>query len=65
MNEDEADRHAAQALGCAAQLQIAFANKMSEEGKLAVAEWLRTQAEKLLYDGQNYSYLYTATFEDE
>jgi hypothetical protein len=63
--EDETDRIAAQALGGPAKLQIAFADKMSEEGKVAIADWLREQAERLLSEGHNYADLYTARYNPE
>jgi hypothetical protein len=61
----EQDEEDAQALGCTARLEIRWANKMTEEEKLGVAEWLRKRAENLLADGHNYAAVFTSMFDPD
>lgn len=63
--EDDHDEEDAQALGCTARLEIRWANKMTEDEKLAVAEWLRGRAENLLAEGHLYSPMFTAMYDPE
>jgi len=63
--EDEADRVMAAALGADAVLHIRNADKMTEEGRLVIADWLRQQADTLLTDGHNYATMFTARYNPE
>ncbi|HVQ52140.1 MAG TPA: hypothetical protein VMS92_19015 [Mycobacterium sp.] len=62
---DAADREIMAKMEADAVLYIRNAADMTEEGKVAVADWLRTQAESLLSDGHNYSFLFTGRFNPE
>jgi hypothetical protein len=64
-DEDPNDEEDAQALGCTARVEIRWVNKMTEEEKLRVAEWLRGRAENLLSDGHNYAAMFTAQLDPE
>lgn len=62
---DAEDRKIMAAMNCDALLYLRNAADMTEEGKLAVAEWLRKQAESLLADGHNYNFLFRARYNPE
>jgi anthranilate phosphoribosyltransferase len=62
---DAEDRKIMAAMNADAVLYIRNAADMTEEGKVAVASWLRTRAEDLLANGHNYSFLFTGRFNPE
>jgi len=62
---DAEDRKIMAAMNADAVLYVRNAADMTEEGKVAVADWLRAQAERLLSDGHNYSFLYTGRYNPE
>lgn len=74
MNEEDAkaeaardaeDRRIMATMNSDALLYIRNAADMTEEGKVAVADWLRERAEDLLAKGHEYSFLFTARYNPE
>lgn len=63
--QNAADELGAQTLGCTAIFHVRWAAKMTEEDKLAVAEWLRHQATMLLSDGHQYAAIFSARYNPE
>lgn len=62
--QDAKDREFMKTMDADAILYIRNAADMTEDIKLAIAEWLQVQASSLLSDGHNYNFLYRATYED-
>jgi hypothetical protein len=65
IRDEEHDEEDAKALGCTARLEIRWADRMSEEERVAVAEWIRGRADALLADGHNYAAMFTASLDPE
>jgi hypothetical protein len=63
-NEDH-DEEDAKALGCTARVEIRWARKRGPESRRYIADWLHSQADKLIAEGDNYAAMFTAQLDPE
>jgi hypothetical protein len=62
---DAEDRRIMATMNADAVVYIRNAADMTEEGKVAIADWLRERAEDLLANGHNYNFLFTGRYNPE
>ena len=60
--EPDDDERLADEIGAVAVIKIRRASKMSEEGRLAVAEWMREKASDLLSESHQWGPIMTLTY---